>query len=52
MADNHIIVKALENGYVQLKAKKGYTLYSVLLSRAVSEAVVKAEQMKDFEARS
>ena len=50
MADNHIIVKALENGYVLLKAKKGYKLYSIALERVVAEAIVKTEQIKDFKA--
>lgn len=48
----NINIKDIGNGYVRLTAKKGYNLYSVRLARAVSEAVVKREQVREFEARS
>lgn len=48
--EENIIYKDLENGYFQLKAKKGFILYSIRLNRAVSEAVVKEEEFKNFKA--
>lgn len=52
MADaTNIIVKQFNDEFVIVRAKKGYILYSVRLGRAVSEAVVKPEQVKYFEAR-
>ena len=44
----NIIVKDLSSGFVNLKAKKGYSLFSIRINRVVSEAVVKAEEAKNF----
>ena len=46
----HIIVKELPDGYVNLTAEKGYKLFSIQLQRVVSEAVVKPDQIKNFKA--
>lgn len=46
----HIIIKELANGFVQLTAAKGYKLFSIRLNRTVSEAVVLPEDVKDFKA--
>ena len=47
---NPIIIIDLGNGYIQLKAERGYKLYSLRLGREVSEAIVKPEQEKEFKA--
>lgn len=47
----HIIITQLDDDFVRLTAEQGYSLYSKNLRRTVSEAVVAAEKIRDFEAR-
>ena len=49
---DNITIKNLPNGYVELKANAGYSLFSLDLERVVSEAVVKTEGIKDFIAKA
>ena len=46
----NITSKDLGNGFIQLKAKRGYRLYSLRLGREVSEAIIKPEQASEFKA--
>lgn len=46
----NITSKDLGNGFIQLKAKRGYKLYSLRLGRVVSEAIIKPEQASEFNA--
>ena len=46
----HIIIKQMSDGYVQLRAAEGYRLFSKSLGAIVSEAVVKENKVNQFEA--
>ena len=48
--DKNIIIKDLGNGFFLLRPKKNYSLFSVRLNRAVSEAVVREKEINNFQA--
>lgn len=46
----HITIKELDGGLVRLTPNKGYRLYNKMVQQYYSEAVVKENEIKKFEA--